>query len=112
MKKENREMTPFQLSVVDALSVVPKGQITTYKNISIAIGRPGASQAAHNAVKVAVRDYGYDLPWHRIVRADGRMYLNPNFFDDRIERLREESIEVSDKGYIQNLADYLYDYEQ
>jgi len=88
-------MTPFQASVADALSVVPAGRVTTYKEISIAIGRPGASQAAHNAVKIAVRDHGYDLPWHRIVRADGRMYLNPNFFDDRIDRLRDEGSTLS-----------------
>ena len=82
MKKHIKELTPFQKSVVDALSVVGAGKVTTYKHMSIAIGRPGASQAAHNAVKVAVRDYNYDLPWHRVVRASGHMYLHPNFSDE------------------------------
>lgn len=107
-----KSLTPFQASVVDALSVVGPGQLTTYKQISIAIGRPGASQAAHNAVKTVVRDYGYDLPWHRIVRSDGRMYLNPNFSDERIERLRSEGAEVTNAGRIVDLDNYLYDYEQ
>jgi len=112
MKTNSGDMTPFQNSVVDALSVVGEGYVTTYKNISIAIGRPGASQAAHNAVKVAVRDYGYNLPWHRIVRANGQMYLNPNFNDERIAKLQSEGIEVSSKGRVINLEQYLYDYEQ
>ena len=105
-------MTPFQKSVADALSVVSEGYVTTYKNISIAIGRPGASQAAHNAVKVAVRYHGLSLPWHRIVRSNGQMYLNPNYSDERIAALRSEGIEVTSKGRVVDLEQYLYDYEQ
>ena len=112
---QSKQPTPFQRKIWDALSAVPSGRLTTYSRMAEATGHgTRAAQAAHNAVKAGVRDYGRKLPWHRVVRADGRLYLSGSRPADRsrIDRLRQEGIEVSDGGKITNIRDYLYDYRQ
>jgi len=114
-KDADKEPTPFQRAAWDALSVVDHGQLTTYQNMAMAIGRgPRAAQAMHNAIKAGVRDYGQELPWHRVVRANGQMYLSGDHGVDaqRIQRLESEGVIISDKGQIQHIENYLYDYGQ
>jgi methylated-DNA-[protein]-cysteine S-methyltransferase len=58
-----------QAAVYDALMHIPRGKLTTYGDIAISLGRPGASRAVGrilnknpNPVKV---------PCHRVVMSDG-----------------------------------------
>lgn len=61
--------TNFQIKVWEALLNIPPGQVATYQNIAIAIGRPKAARAVGNAV--AHNPIPVLIPCHRVILATG-----------------------------------------
>ncbi len=61
--------TPFQREVVEAIRTLAKGDVVTYSEIAQEVGHPGAGQAVANVLRRAP-----DLPWWRVVPAEGRLY--------------------------------------
>jgi methylated-DNA-protein-cysteine methyltransferase-like protein len=55
--------------VIDALRATEPGDLLTYGDLAIELDRPGAGQAVANVLRRAS-----DLPWWRVVPADGRRY--------------------------------------
>ena len=63
--------THFQNRVWDELKKIPKGEVRTYKQIAIAIGRPNSARAVANACGKNPRPI--EIPCHRVVRSDGHL---------------------------------------
>ncbi len=81
-------MTPLQMrfrNVVEGLAV---GEVISYGEVARRAGRPGAARA----VGAFLADHGGDLPWWRVVRADGSLAVHKPTEQQR--RLRAEGIEV------------------
>ncbi len=53
------------------VSKVPRGRVTTYKELARAAGRPRAYRAVANAL--AKNPHPIKIPCHRVVRADGKI---------------------------------------
>ena len=72
-KKSEIQLVPmgsnFQIQVWQALLNIPLGQLSTYKRIAEAIGRPTASRAVAQAI--SRNPIGYLIPCHRVLRGDG-----------------------------------------
>lgn len=66
---DDHRQTPFQRAVVEAVAALVPGDIVTYGELAAEIGRPGSGQAVANVLRHAP-----DLPWWRVVPADGRLY--------------------------------------
>lgn len=64
-------MAKFQANVLELVSKVPKGNVTTYKELARALGRPRAWRAVANAL--AINPHPIKIPCHRVVRADGKV---------------------------------------
>lgn len=62
------EITPFANKVYNYLLCIPAGRVTTYKNIAIAIGHPGASRAVGTALKN--NPYAPLVPCHRVINSN------------------------------------------
>lgn len=62
-------MTPFQREVVGAVAALAPGDVVTYAELALELGRPGAAQAVANVLRSAP-----DLPWWRVIPSDGRVY--------------------------------------
>ncbi|MDP6871492.1 MAG: MGMT family protein [Candidatus Thalassarchaeaceae archaeon] len=77
MKKSNRDLTnslvgtEFQKLVWRELLKIPRGEVRTYKEIAISIGRPNSSRAVANAC--ARNPYAPDVPCHRVIRSNGEI---------------------------------------
>jgi len=69
----NKELTgtKFQLLVWKEISKIPYGETRTYKDISIAIGKPNSSRAVANAC--GQNPFPIIIPCHRVVRSDGKI---------------------------------------
>ena len=81
-------MTPLQLrfrAVVDELGI---GEVVSYGEVARRAGRRGAARA----VGAFLAEHGGDLPWWRVVRADGT--LSAHKVIEQSRRLRSEGIEV------------------
>lgn len=61
--------TPFQQAVVDAVGALGPGDLVTFGELAVELGRPGGGQAVANVLRGVP-----DLPWWRVVPAEGRLY--------------------------------------
>jgi methylated-DNA-protein-cysteine methyltransferase-like protein len=62
-------MNPLFQQVYVVVAQVPRGRVISYGQIARLIGRPGAARQ----VGWAMRRCPEDLPWQRVVMADGRI---------------------------------------
>jgi methylated-DNA-protein-cysteine methyltransferase-like protein len=94
--KNFREST---LRILAAIRAVPAGRVSCYRDIGFAAGLPnGARQVARILHALGESE---KLPWHRIVRADGRIALGEgNGKELQIELLRREGVRVSKAGMV------------
>ena len=69
-----------------AVRAIPEGRVSTYGDVAAAAGERSA-----RVVGWVLRDDGADLPWHRVLRADGSSA--PHIADEQHARLREEGVE-------------------
>jgi methylated-DNA-[protein]-cysteine S-methyltransferase len=76
------------------LKKVPKGKVTTYKEISKAIGSPKAARAVGNAMNK--NPYAPGVPCHRVVCSDGKVGGFASGSVKKIEMLKKEGIEIAD----------------
>jgi methylated-DNA-protein-cysteine methyltransferase-like protein len=67
---------------------VPRGKVATYGDIAYAAGYPGAARQ----VAWALHSSAHDLPWHRIVGAEGKILCTGEMgFEQRL-RLQQEGV--------------------
>ncbi|MFO1535674.1 MAG: MGMT family protein [Thermoplasmatota archaeon] len=68
---------------------VPPGRVTTYGDVALAVGKPGAARAVG---RVMAQTEDRTTPCHRVVRADGRVAAcdGPRMG----QRLRREGVAV------------------
>ena len=55
--------------VWNELKKIPKGEVRTYKEIALAIGKPNSARAVANACGKNPRPI--EIPCHRVIRSDG-----------------------------------------
>ncbi|MEX2292718.1 MAG: MGMT family protein [Acidimicrobiales bacterium] len=79
-------MTPLQQRFRDAVADLVVGEVVSYGEVARRAGRPGAARAVGGFLAA----YGSDLPWWRVVRADGSLH-HPH---EQQRRLRAEGVEV------------------
>jgi methylated-DNA-protein-cysteine methyltransferase-like protein len=93
--------------------VSPKGRVTTYGAIAIAAG--GGSMASRSVTGILWKAYEggkKGIPWHRIVYADGRVWLgNAEHRKKRLALYKKEKIELDKTDRIQNFRDKLWEFK-
>ena len=62
-------LTPFQRDVVELVDDLAPGEVITYAEVAMEVGRPAAAQAVAGVLR---RVPG--LPWWRVIPSDGRLY--------------------------------------
>ena len=65
----DQPLTEFQRAVVAVVGSLAAGEVVTYADVAVEVGRPGAAQAVANVLR---RVDG--LPWWRIIPTSGRLY--------------------------------------
>ena len=78
-------MTPFARAVLDVVDRIPPGRVLTYAQVA---AEAGAGRHAARAVGAVLGRYGDEVPWWRVVTADGRPHA------DAEPRLRSEGVSV------------------
>ena len=61
----------FRDAVARMVRTVPEGQLTTYGDVAAALGSPRV--ARHVGWALAALPEGTDVPWHRVINAQGRI---------------------------------------
>lgn len=76
------------------VSLIPRGQVSTYGAVARAAGLAGRARQAGRALRVAPKDL--NLPWHRVVGAGGRIVFPSasREYREQARRLRAEGVTV------------------
>ena len=78
-------MTPFARSVLDAVDRIPKGKVMSYGDVADYVGAGSA-----RAVGTVMARHGSEVPWHRVLHADGTCATHKS--DHQHELLRDEGV--------------------
>ncbi len=94
----------FNEKCYSILRKVPKGKVTTYKEIAKKLNSK-AYRAVGNAMNK--NPYAPEVPCHRVVNSDGRIGGFASGARKKIEMLKREGVEI-DKNNKIDLKKYLY----
>ena len=61
--------TGFQIMVWNELKKIPEGEVRSYKEIAIAIGKPNSARAVANAC--GKNPSPIEIPCHRVIKSNG-----------------------------------------
>ncbi|AAF10005.1 MGMT family protein [Deinococcus radiodurans R1 = ATCC 13939 = DSM 20539] len=87
---------PFRQQLLDLVARIPPGRVMTYGQLALLAGQPGAARQA-GAVMHSLKDS--DLPWQRVINAQGRVSTYKVGLGEVQEGLlRAEGIEFDDAG--------------
>jgi len=88
--------SPSIQAIWQVISVIPRGQVSTYGAVARAAGLPGRARQTGYALRIAPRDM--HLPWYRVVGAGGRIAfpkLSKNY-REQARHLKSEGVEVKE----------------
>jgi len=92
-------MTESTEYIIKAIRAVPRGKVSCYRDIARSAGLPnGARQVVRVLHAMSEK---HKLPWHRIIRADGRIALKQFQGGDlQAQLLCAEGVAVSKTGHV------------
>lgn len=86
-------MVTFNERCYEALRKVPKGKVTTYRDLAHVLGT-----RAYRAVGTAMNKnpYAPKVPCHRVINSDGRVGGFARGSDEKIKMLKAEGIKIEE----------------
>ena len=97
----------FQNKVLNLVKKIPKGRVSTYKDIGKALGMKcyrAVGMALHNNKELV------KIPCHRVICSDGSIGGYSKGVKNKINLLRKEGVEVKDSKV--SLWKYLYKFDK
>lgn len=81
--------------ILAAVRAIPRGRVAGYGEVAARAGLPGRARLA---ARVLADNDDPALPWHRVLRADGRIAFAPGSREwrEQVRRLRAEGVDVRD----------------
>lgn len=105
-------MLTFSQRVIQAALSIPEGRVTTYGRLARACGAgPMASQSITGILAKAYNEGEKNIPFHRIVYANGTIWINDEYKAKRLKLYKKEGIEVDEKGKIKNFQEKLWEFK-
>lgn len=80
--------------IIAAVRAIPRGEVAGYGEVARRAGLPGR---ARWVARLLAASEDPDLPWHRVLRSDGRIAFPPGSsgHEEQARRLRAEGLEVA-----------------
>ena len=91
----------FGERVVELALSIPEGRVTTYGGLARAAGGTPMTAQSVSGILSRAEDKGVKgIPWHRIVYADGRVWLPEEHKEERLKLYKKEKIMVNDQNRV------------
>jgi len=104
-------MLTFSERVVKCALSIPKGKVTTYGRIARAAGSgPMASQSITSILGKAYDAGETRIPFHRIVYADGRIWVSAKYRKARLKLYKQEGITLDKNDKIEHFHNRLFEF--
>lgn len=105
-------MKTFSEKVVELALQIPAGKVTTYGRLA---GRAGggamSSQSITGILGKAWKNGEHRIPWHRIVYANGKVWIDDSHRKERMNLYKQEGIEIDKKGRIIDFEEKLWNFK-
>lgn len=88
----------FDERVWELLKKIPRGRVTTYKQLAIALGKPKAARAVGNAC--GRNPYAPKVPCHRVVKSNGELGGYSRGLKRKAALLEEEGVMVKNNKVV------------
>jgi len=100
--------TSFYEKCYSLLRQVPKGKVTTYKALALALGT-----RAFRAVGTAMNKnpYAPEVPCHRVVNSNGNIGQFAHGTKKKVEMLKKEGIPIK-SNKVENMEMFLYKFKR
>lgn len=105
LSSKSKPVTLFATSVYDKCKLIPRGQVSTYKDIASALNNPKACRAVGSALKR--NPYAPVVPCHRVVASDrtlggfyGSTDLSGSLLKKKKAMLEEETVTFEANGKV------------
>jgi methylated-DNA-protein-cysteine methyltransferase-like protein len=99
----------FSERVIALARSIPFGRVTTYGLLAKSAGSysPLAARSVTGILGKAYESGITDIPFHRIVYSDGRVWTHSSYDEKRKKLYKKEGIEIGSDGKIVNFRDVL-----
>lgn len=105
-------MTTFSERVVKLALSIPPGRVTTYGRIARAAGGGTMTSQSITTILGKAWDQGEkDIPWHRIVYADGHIWVDDKHRAERMKLYKKEKIKLDKSDRIINFREILFEFK-
>jgi Predicted methylated DNA-protein cysteine methyltransferase len=85
-------MQELSQRIISVISAIPIGKVATYGQIATLAGQPRAARQVARLLHSSSDKY--DLPWHRVINAQGHISLSGTAGKKQALKLRVEGIEI------------------
>jgi len=86
-------MQEFSQRIISIIAAIPIGKVATYGQIAAMAGQPRAARQVARLLHSSSQKY--NLPWHRVINAQGGISLDGSSAINQRRKLRTEGIEIS-----------------
>ena len=97
----------FSQRIWELATSIPEGRVTTYGILAKSAGSGGQAARSVGGILSKAPNQGA-IPWHRIVYAGGKVWINDECEAARREMYELEGIIVNRKGKIENFEEVVY----
>ncbi len=104
-------MKTFSEKVIELAVKIPKGKITTYGRLAGRAGGGAMSSQSISGILGKAERAGYIIPWHRIVYANGKIWIDDTCRTERMKLYKQEKIEIDEQGKIKDFENKLWDFK-
>ena len=105
-------MKTFSERVVEAVISIPEGRVSTYGRIARACGAgPMASQSITAILAKVHKEKGIMVPFHRIVYANGTIWVDEAHRSKRLALYKKEGIIIEKGNKIKNFTGIIFDFK-
>jgi methylated-DNA-protein-cysteine methyltransferase-like protein len=85
--------------IVEAILSIPRGRVSSYRDVARIAGLPNGARQVVRILHTLSRPL--DLPWYRVIRANGCIALLAGEGRElQTALLRAEGVEVSERGWV------------
>ena len=97
--------------MIAVMRKIPPGRVATYGQIAALAAKPANSRQVGTVLRQLPDDS--DVPWHRVLNAQGRISDRGNSTVERLQRflLRQEGVKVTETGRV-DLAVFQWQFQQ
>jgi alkylated DNA nucleotide flippase Atl1 len=101
----------FSSRVWELALCIPEGRVTTYGALAKAAG--GGTMASRSITGILSKFPNPNvIPWHRIVYANGKVWMNAEYEKKRKALYKKEGIKLNKNGYIEDFEEILFDFSE